>query len=132
MSCKLLAKVDSTSTAQQLLDSSILCNSKAAMTPSDLKGKPYNYNTLTVIPKTSKTYKCWKKEEENVLVLQLECVFELASAYGIGTVSLLLGGRGSGAKGGKGGSHLKCVQQAFSMLSDGAQQMIALPTQTYW
>ena len=130
--CQFIAQVDSTSTAQQMLDSTILCNSKSSMTPSDGGGQPYDYNKGTAIQKNTKTYKAWEKEENNVLVLQLECVYELASAYGINTVSLMLGGRGTGAKSGRGGSHLKCATQAHTALSPAAQQMIVMPDQAYW
>jgi hypothetical protein len=130
--CQLVAQVDSTSTAQQMLDSTILCNSKSSMTPSDLGGGPYDYNNRTVIQKNTKTHKAWKKGEEDVLVLQLECVYELALAYGIDIVSLMLGGRGTGAKSGRGGSHLNCVRQAYTLLSPAAQEMIVMPTQAYW
>ena len=131
MSCTALADADHNLSAQRLLDSSILCNSKSAMTPWDEAGVPYDLINDQPIKEGTSTYNQWIQSEQEVLGVQLECISELASAHGVRTFSLLLGGRGSGAKKGQGGSHLKFVVQAHDSLSSKAQQMIVLPNQTY-
>ena len=101
----------------------VMANLKAPMTPYDEGGLPYDVSKNTKIDSNSDIYKRWQVLEKLVFTFQLKVLCIIARYYEV-SLSLLLTGRGAGAKKGVGGTHIKYLTDAVESLTEAERQQI--------
>ena len=129
-----LAKRDRTAPQSTVafLNHVIMANSQCGMLDWNGKGFPYDRKKKKPIKKTSAIYKNWINASEGVFSISLAVLSKLAQAHGLGAMSLVLGGRGTGAKKRMGGSHYNRVHRCWLKLSIEDRVKIGLPESSYY